>query len=111
MAVRKVFRIGGLADGPADFTTCLPTGHRKATGTALTAPKIEVPGNPIMEEGRQMQTETAPQEVPRSVRCCPECGSFFDEPRIHPVSGDLARKCVACLDWYPVVAGSWDGSE
>jgi hypothetical protein len=53
-----------------------------------------------------MQSETALPQVLHSERCCPECGSFFDVPRIHPVSGYLARKCVACLAWYPVVAGS-----
>jgi hypothetical protein len=39
---------------------------------------------------------------------CPGCGSFLDAPRAHPPSGDLARKCAACRDWYPVVttAGS-----
>lgn len=31
---------------------------------------------------------------------CPQCGSFLDAPRTHPQSGDLARKCAACRDWY-----------
>jgi hypothetical protein len=34
---------------------------------------------------------------------CPGCGSFLDAPRAHPQSGDLARKCAPCRDWYPVV--------
>ena len=58
-----------------------------------------------------MQTDTIAQELPKSIRRCPECGSFFDEPRLHPLSGDLARKCIACLDWYPVVGLAWEGSD
>jgi hypothetical protein len=58
-----------------------------------------------------MQTETIAQELPRSIFRCPECGSFFDEPRQHPLTGDLARKCVACLDWYPVVGIGSEGSD
>jgi hypothetical protein len=37
---------------------------------------------------------------------CPQCGSFLDAPRDHPHSGDLARKCAACRDWYPVATAS-----
>jgi hypothetical protein len=37
---------------------------------------------------------------------CPECGSFLDTPRTDPHSGDLARKCAACTDWYPVTGDS-----
>jgi hypothetical protein len=58
-----------------------------------------------------MPSETIAQELPRSVFRCPECGSFFDEPRLHPLTGDLARKCVACLDWYPLVGLGWEGSR
>jgi hypothetical protein len=39
-----------------------------------------------------------------SIYSCPECGSFLDAPRAHPPSGDLARKCASCCDWYPVAA-------
>jgi hypothetical protein len=60
---------------------------------------------------REMPSETIAQELPRSVFRCPECGSFFDEPRLHPLTGDLARKCVACLDWYPLVGSGWEGSD
>ncbi len=51
-----------------------------------------------------------PDEVgtARSIYSCPECGSFLDAPRAHP-SGDLARKCASCRDWYPV-AGAGTGS-
>ena len=42
---------------------------------------------------------------------CPECGSFLDAPRAHPHSGDLARKCASCRDWYPVSAGGADRHE
>jgi hypothetical protein len=37
-----------------------------------------------------------------AVFCCPDCGSFLDAPRTNPMTGDLARKCVACQDWLPV---------
>jgi len=33
---------------------------------------------------------------------CPQCGSFLDAPRVHPPSGEQARKCVSCQDWYRV---------
>jgi hypothetical protein len=33
---------------------------------------------------------------------CPECGSFLDAPRIEPVTGELARKCLSCREWHPV---------
>ena len=42
---------------------------------------------------------------------CPECGSFLDAPRAHPGSGDLARKCASCRDWYPVANGGGDSPE
>jgi hypothetical protein len=42
------------------------------------------------------------------IHSCPECGSFLDAPRAHPESGDLARKCAACRDWYRVASA---GSE
>lgn len=32
--------------------------------------------------------------------CCPSCGSFLDAPRVSPFTGELARKCPACLEWY-----------
>ena len=35
---------------------------------------------------------------------CSECGSFLDTPRINPETGGIARKCMSCLDWYPVAA-------
>ncbi len=38
-----------------------------------------------------------------SIFRCPECGSFFDAPRENPETGSIARKCLACDDWYPVV--------
>ena len=57
-----------------------------------------------------MQSETIAEEISCSVLLCPECGSFFDEPRLHPLTGNLARKCVACLDWYPIVGLAWEGS-
>jgi hypothetical protein len=37
-----------------------------------------------------------------STYSCPACGSFLDAPRVHPPSGDLARKCAACCDWYRI---------
>jgi hypothetical protein len=33
---------------------------------------------------------------------CPQCGSFLDAPRVHPPTGELARKCASCCDWYRV---------
>jgi DNA-directed RNA polymerase subunit M/transcription elongation factor TFIIS len=45
------------------------------------------------------------------VNSCPECGSFLDAPRTHPGSGDLARKCSSCRDWYPVANGNTDSPE
>ena len=39
-----------------------------------------------------------------AVKSCPQCGSFLDAPRAHPGSGDLARKCASCRDWYPVAS-------
>jgi transposase-like protein len=36
---------------------------------------------------------------------CPQCGSFLDAPRVHPPSGEQARKCVSCQDWYRVRNG------
>jgi hypothetical protein len=43
------------------------------------------------------------QDRPRSIFRCPECGSHFDAPRENPETGGIARKCLACDDWYPVV--------
>jgi hypothetical protein len=40
-----------------------------------------------------------------SLYTCPQCGSFLDAPRVHPASGELARKCVSCQDWYRVTSG------
>jgi hypothetical protein len=37
---------------------------------------------------------------------CPQCGSFLDAPRVHPPSGEQARKCVSCQDWYRVAKAS-----
>jgi len=37
-----------------------------------------------------------------TLHSCPQCGSFLDAPRIHPPSGDLARKCASCREWYRV---------
>jgi hypothetical protein len=34
---------------------------------------------------------------------CPQCGSFLDAPRAHPASGEPARKCSSCRDWYRVM--------
>lgn len=45
--------------------------------------------------------ENRPKET---VFCCPECGSFLDAPRINPLTGDLARKCVSCREWWSVEA-------
>jgi hypothetical protein len=47
----------------------------------------------------------------RSIFRCPECGSFFDAPRRNPESGNLARKCSSCDDWYPVAGLRWEGSD
>ena len=40
-----------------------------------------------------------------SLYTCPQCGSFLDAPRVHPPSGEQARKCVSCQDWYRVNRG------
>jgi hypothetical protein len=45
---------------------------------------------------------SARENLTRSIFRCPECGSFFDAPRIHPETGNIARKCMSCEDWYPV---------
>lgn len=49
--------------------------------------------------------------VARPTFRCPECGSFLDAPRVHPPSGDLARKCAACRDWYPVASAHADEGD
>jgi hypothetical protein len=46
-----------------------------------------------------------------SIFRCPECGSFFDAPRINPETGNIGRKCVSCQHWYPVAGLRWEGSE
>jgi hypothetical protein len=56
-------------------------------------------------------TATFAREVPRSTLSCPQCGSFFDEPRVNPLTGELSRKCAACLEWYPLAPPRWEGSE
>jgi hypothetical protein len=50
-------------------------------------------------------------EPGRSIFRCPDCGSFFDAPRINPETGDVGRKCVSCQEWYPVAALRWEGSD
>jgi transposase-like protein len=49
----------------------------------------------------------APDELSwaSSLYNCPQCGSFLDAPRVHPPSGEQARKCVSCQDWYRVANG------
>jgi hypothetical protein len=37
---------------------------------------------------------------------CPQCGSFLDAPRVHPPSGEQARKCVSCQHWYRVASAN-----
>ena len=51
------------------------------------------------------ELRSSPQQPPATPIQLPECGSFLDAPRANPASGDLARKCAACRDWYPVAAG------
>jgi hypothetical protein len=51
------------------------------------------------------------EQPARSIFRCPQCGSFFDAPRVNPERGDLARKCLACQDWYPVAALRWEGTD
>ena len=61
-----------------------------------------------------MQTESTARLAaePSSSRIsCPECGSFLDKPRLEPLSGEPARKCLACLDWYPLFGRAWEGSD
>lgn len=50
-------------------------------------------------------------ELQRDSPRCPECGSFFDAPRVDPESGTIARKCMACEEWYPLIALRWEGSD
>jgi uncharacterized paraquat-inducible protein A len=50
-------------------------------------------------------------EPGRSTFRCPECGSFFDTPRIDPGTGNAARKCMSCEKWYPVAVRRWEGSD
>jgi hypothetical protein len=50
-------------------------------------------------------------EPRHSIFRCPECGSFFDAPRINPETGNVARKCLSCEDWYPVASLRWEGSD
>ena len=42
------------------------------------------------------------RERTASIFRCPQCGSFLDAARVNPETSSLARKCVSCLDWYPV---------
>ena len=51
------------------------------------------------------------EEPSRSIFRCPECGSFFDAPRVNPETGSLARKCASCLEWYPVARLGWEGTD
>jgi uncharacterized Zn finger protein len=53
----------------------------------------------LRERARRLLREDAA----RSIFRCPECGSFFDAARQHPETNSLARKCVSCETWYPVV--------
>jgi hypothetical protein len=50
-------------------------------------------------------------ELQRQSPRCPECGSFFDAPRVDPKSGTIARKCMACQEWHPLISLRWEGSD
>jgi hypothetical protein len=50
-------------------------------------------------------------ELQRQSSSCPECGSFLDAPRVDPETGIIARKCMACQKWQPLIALRWEGSD
>jgi hypothetical protein len=52
--------------------------------------------------GRSAILSVMKDEMPAFVRDlrCPGCGSFLDAPRVHPSTGQLARKCPDCLEWH-----------
>jgi hypothetical protein len=72
----------------------------------------------ITEKGRKNMNELLAERVQallseepcHSMFRCPECGSFFDSPRIDPKTGNLGRKCVSCLEWYPVAGLRREGA-
>jgi hypothetical protein len=57
--------------------------------------------NPLGNEQREQRRS--------AVYRCPQCGSFFDAPRENPLTGQLARKCSACNEWYPVASAPPSG--
>jgi hypothetical protein len=64
-----------------------------------------------MTEGTAQQVQALLDEPGPSIFRCPECGSFFDVPRIDPERGNIARKCLSCESWYPVATLRWEGSD
>jgi len=58
--------------------------------------------------GALIDRAAAPGELSSasSLYTCPQCGSFLDAPRVHPDSGEPARKCASCQDWYRNGSGS-----
>jgi hypothetical protein len=53
----------------------------------------------------------AGQQRRSSIYRCPQCGSFFDAPRENPLTGQWARKCAACNEWYPVASSPSGGGK
>ena len=35
---------------------------------------------------------------------CPDCRSFFDLPRVNPVTVSVAQKCSGCNTWHPLIS-------
>jgi hypothetical protein len=69
-------------------------------------------------DGQQIEEEACSMSVPagllaavrgtlvgregRTSAQCPACGTILDAPRLNPVTGRLARKCMSCREWHPL---------
>jgi hypothetical protein len=81
----------------------------------MTEVSTERPAEPFpdhaLTEAPTERVQTPLGERPaRSIFRCPECGSFFDAPRRNPETGNLARKCISCNEWYPVATLRWEAA-
>ena len=64
-----------------------------------------------MTEGTAQRMQALLDDPGISIHRCPDCGSFFDVPRVDPERGNIARKCLSCESWYPVATLRWEGSD